>query len=93
IAKSYARIGWQNLVNFGIAPLEFENPVDYEMIEEGDRLRVENIREQVRSGSRITVKNRTKGTEFRTTHTMSERQVEAMLDGGVINNFRKRKNS
>ena len=30
IAKSYARIAWQNLVNFGILPLEFENPDDLE---------------------------------------------------------------
>jgi aconitate hydratase len=30
IAKSYARIGWQNLINFGIVPFEFKNPSDWE---------------------------------------------------------------
>jgi aconitate hydratase len=28
--KSYARIGWQNLINFGIVPFEFKNPSDWE---------------------------------------------------------------
>ncbi len=36
LAKSYARIGWQNLVNFGVMPLEFVNPEDYDTIDQGD---------------------------------------------------------
>ena len=33
IAKSYARIGFQNLVNFGIVPFVFDNPEDYDTLE------------------------------------------------------------
>ena len=91
LAKSYARIGWQNLINFGIAPLEFENPEEYDSIEQGDILKTENIREQLKNKSDITIKNVTKGTEIKAYHTLSGRQLEALLDGGIINTFKKEK--
>jgi len=91
IAKSYARIGWQNLANFGIAPLEFINDEDYESIDQGDILKVENIREQLQAGEKVTVKNITKGNEFTVRHTLSGRQLKSLLDGGVINTFKKEK--
>ena len=91
IAKSYARIGWQNLSNFGIAPLEFIDYEDYDIIEQGDVLQIEDIREQLKSDSDVVVKNISKGTEFRTKHTLSGRQLEALLDGGIINTFKKKK--
>lgn len=93
LAKSYARIGWQNLINFGIAPLEFENPEDYDSIEQGDILKTENIRQQLKKKRGITIKNVTKGTEISAMHTLSDRQLEALLDGGVINTFRKKQNA
>ncbi|NBC26055.1 MAG: aconitate hydratase [Bacteroidetes bacterium] len=93
IAKSYARIGWQNLINFGIAPLEFENPDDYDGIEQGDVLKTENIRQQLKNGKRVIVKNVTKGTEFNTVHTLSDRQLQALLNGGIINTFKKKKSA
>jgi len=91
LAKSYARIGWQNLINFGIAPLEFENPDDYDSIEQGDILKTENIREQLKKKDEITIKNVTKGTDIKAYHTLSDRQLQALLDGGIINTFRKEK--
>ena len=42
IAKSFARIHWQNLANYGILALEFEDPDDYESIDQDDTLRFEN---------------------------------------------------
>ncbi|TVR30966.1 MAG: aconitate hydratase [Balneolaceae bacterium] len=89
IAKSYARIGWQNLSNFGIAPLEFTSDEDYDAIEQGDILQIENIREQLKSGEEVVVTNISKGTEFKTRHTLSGRQLKALLDGGIINTFKK----
>ncbi|MBO0884970.1 MAG: hypothetical protein J2P17_32485, partial [Mycobacterium sp.] len=41
IAKSFARIHWQNLVNFGVLPLRFADPGDYERIGDGDTIRLE----------------------------------------------------
>ena len=88
IAKSYARIGWQNLSNFGIAPLEFINEEDYESIDQGDIIQIENIRDQLKSGSNVVVKNTTKGRVFEVRHTLSGRQLKALLDGGIINMFK-----
>ncbi|MEX2572798.1 MAG: aconitate hydratase [Balneolaceae bacterium] len=93
LAKSYARIGWQNLINFGILPLQFEQPDDYLKIDQEDIVRVEDIRGQIEEGGSIIIKNTTRGLELTAYHTMSPRQTEAVLDGGVINNFRKRKSN
>ena len=93
IAKSYARIGWQNLVNFGIPPFEFINSNDYDDIEQGDILKVENIRASIESGNEATLHNVTKGKEYTVKHTLSNRQRQAVLDGGVINTFKKKKAS
>lgn len=93
IAKSYARIGWQNLVNFGIPPFEFTSEDDYNDIDQGNVLKVENIRASIESGNTAKLVNVTKGTEYEVKHTLSERQRQAVLDGGVINSFKKRKAS
>lgn len=93
VAKSYARIGWQNLVNFGIPPFEFVNPEDYDEIDQGDILRVENIRQSIETGNSAELINVTKGTKYEVKHSLSDRQREAILDGGVINTFKKKKAS
>jgi aconitate hydratase len=91
IAKSYARIGWQNLSNFGIAPLEFDNEGDYDAIDQGDILKIENLRKQLTEGDKVKVKNVTKDKTFTVSHTLSGRQLEALLEGGIINRFKKKK--
>ncbi|PWN06876.1 aconitate hydratase [Rhodohalobacter mucosus] len=88
IAKNYARIGWQNLANFGIAPLEFTDESDYDAIDKGDLIRIENLREQLKSGDTVQVKNETKDTELTVKHTLSGRQLEALLAGSVINLYK-----
>lgn len=90
IAKSYARIGWQNLANFGIIPLEFSNDADFDGIDQGDHIKIENVQEQIKNGSDIIVSNTTKGTTFKTYHTLSGRQLQSLLDGSVINTYKKK---
>ncbi len=90
IAKSYARIGWQNLANFGIVPLELADPADYDRIEEGDELEVEGLRGALEAGRRITLHDRTRGFDVAATHTLSERQVKVVLEGGIVNYFKRR---
>jgi aconitate hydratase len=51
LAKSYARIHHQNLANYGILPLEFVDPSDYERVERGDELAVKGLRERLRHGA------------------------------------------
>lgn len=89
IAKSYARIGWQNLVNFGIVPLEFVNKEDYDRIAKGDLLKVSDLHQQLKKGNEISVDNVTKNYTFKSNHHLSGRQLQSILDGGMINTFKK----
>ncbi|MBE9078605.1 aconitate hydratase [Romeria aff. gracilis LEGE 07310] len=88
LAKSYARIGWQNLVNFGVMPLEFANPEDYDSIDAGDELAIEGLRIAVEQDKPVTVKNVTKSQTYEMTEHLSDRQKQVMLSGGLINHFK-----
>jgi aconitate hydratase len=90
LAKSYARIGWQNLVNFGIMPLEFVNPQDYDTIDQGDELEIIGMREALTAGRPISVKNKTKDLIYAMTHSVSPRQIDILLHGGLINQFKEK---
>jgi aconitate hydratase len=91
IAASFARIHWQNLANFGMLPLTFSDSSDLERIEQGDELVLKNLRKSLASGDSVQVVNRTKGSEFRVRHTLSKRQVEMVLAGGLIPLLRREK--
>ena len=84
IAKSYARIHWQNLVNFGVLPLEFTDPGDYEDIQQGDQLVLENARDVLAGGAQVTIRNARTGQDWRAHHRLSPRQVKIVLAGGLI---------
>ncbi|MFT6112038.1 MAG: aconitate hydratase [Bacteroidia bacterium] len=85
IAKSYARIGWQNLINFGMIPFEFTNTNDWDKLEQGDILRIENLRASIKNRDSVTAIVVEKNIEIPLTCTISERQIEIILKGGVIN--------
>ncbi|MCM5663263.1 aconitate hydratase [Galbibacter mesophilus] len=92
IAKSYARIAWQNLVNFGILPLEFENNEDYDKIEQGAEVTFKNLVEDVKNNNpiRVSIANKGKEVIVNTKHSLSERQVNLLLKGGIINDFKEK---
>jgi aconitate hydratase len=83
VALGYARIHWQNLVNFGILPLELLNPNDADAIEVGDVLAVSGIRDGL-DEEQMTLRNTTQDTEYVVRHRLSPRQVEVLLAGGLI---------
>lgn len=85
IAKSFARIHKANLINSGILPLTFVNEEDYNRIDMGDVLKIENVVEQVKSGGKITIKNKTKGTTFEVNLDVSDRNRKILIAGGLIN--------
>ncbi len=85
IAKSYARIGWQNLINFGMIPFEFKNAADWGKLEQGDVLRIEGLRTAIKNRDSITATVVGKDTVIPLTYNISERQIEIILKGGVIN--------
>jgi aconitate hydratase len=84
VAKSYARIHWQNLVNFGVLPLEFADPADYDRIGPGDRLTFEGLRDALGKDNGITVRNNATGGSCPARHRLSPRQVQVALAGGQI---------
>ena len=90
IVKSFARIHWQNLINFGILPLTFENPDDWERIDRDDVLSIVDVRETIQRGRRLEVINKTKDHTYLAEHSMSERQVKIMLAGSLINAVREK---
>ncbi|QUH02816.1 aconitate hydratase [Saccharopolyspora erythraea] len=83
LARSFARIHWQNLANFGIVPLEFDDPGEYERIEVGDVLELSDLRRGL-SDNEITIRDTSRDLVIRASHRLSPRQVEAVLAGGVI---------
>jgi aconitate hydratase len=88
IAKSYARIGWQNLINFGIVPLEFVNNEDYKKLNQDDIIRLEGLRDALENGENVKLINESSDEEIELTYNLSDRQVQVILAGGVINYFR-----
>lgn len=85
LVKDFARIHWQNLVNFGVLPLQFVHEKDYEKIEQGDVLLLHEVREKIQKGRRISVQIKGRNEEIETEHALSARQVDIMLKGGLIN--------
>lgn len=88
LAKSYARLGWQNLINFGIIPFEFLHHADYDTIEENDIIKLENLLDSFNNESVFIATNQTKNRVYRLKHSLSERQIKVILMGGVISYFR-----
>jgi len=85
IAKSFARIHLQNLSNFGILPLIFANPDDWNKIAQGDRLCIPDVRNAIRQGNSVKVINLTKNETYETEHRMTHYQVDMVLAGSLIN--------
>ncbi len=85
ICKSFARIHRQNLINNGILPLEFISEEDYDKIEQGDELLIENIRSIIENDSDIVVRNKTKNIDIPVKCELSERGKGMILAGGLLN--------
>ncbi|WAM35799.1 aconitate hydratase [Caldicellulosiruptor acetigenus] len=85
LAKSFARIHMANLINNGIIPMVFENPSDYDTIEEMDELKIENAREQIEKSDVLIIENVTKGLKYRMILNLTDRQRQMILHGGLLN--------
>ncbi len=85
LVKDFARIHWQNLVNFGVLPLTFVNEADYDLLEQGDVLEVTDLRNKIRTGNEFSIAVKGKMQEIQVKHTLSKRQLDIVLKGGIIN--------
>ncbi|MEE8256387.1 MAG: aconitate hydratase [Acidobacteriota bacterium] len=88
IAKSFARIHWANLVNFGILPLTFENPADHDRLNQGDEFEILGVRKALSDGKPVKLRNVTQNFDIPVQYTMTERQRNVMLAGGLLNLIR-----
>ena len=83
IAKSFARIHKNNLINHGVIPLVFTDPADYDWVSLMDALVIESCPEQLRSRY-VTIQDQTGGFSFQTRLELSDDEVEILLCGGQL---------
>ncbi|CAK7019428.1 MAG: 3-isopropylmalate dehydratase large subunit [Desulfovibrio sp.] len=87
IAKSYARIHKENLINYGILPLEFVDPSDYGRLEAGDVLMIDEVRADGEKGE-YYVKVENKGITIQAALKVSPYDWQVLLAGGALNYLR-----
>jgi aconitate hydratase len=84
LVKSFARIHKANLINFGIVPLTFENPEDYELLKQGKEVEIPDIRRKIAAGdNRLTVLVDKKPVQA--VLEASGRHREILIAGGLLN--------
>ena len=89
IAKDLARIHHQNLINFGVLPLTFANPDDYDRLETGDRIVLKNLRDDLAERSQIKSVVNDGDAEIELNVDLSERQAQILRAGGLVNWLRR----
>ena len=85
LAKSFARIHRDNLINYAVLPLAFTDAVDYDTLDLEDQLEISDLRQRLEDGAtRIPVYNRTKQTTFETSLELTARERQIVLAGGLL---------
>jgi aconitate hydratase len=84
LVKSFARIHKANLINFGIIPLTFVNPDDYDRVEQGAEMVIPGIREALVTGAE-TVTVELNGKSIQAYCQLSRRHREIVVAGGLLN--------
>ena len=86
VAKSFARIHRDNLINNGILPLTFASEADYDDISPMDELTLPHVREAIAQGQeQLTLHNATKGRDYTVCLPLTQRQRGMILAGGLLN--------
>ncbi len=83
ITKSFARIHIANLINAGIMPLTFKNPDDYDRLNQGDKLELNNVFAGMDNGE-IELKNTTTGESYTLVCSFTDRQKAILKAGGLL---------
>ncbi len=85
IVKGFARIHFQNLVNFGILPLQFADPGDFDKVSQGDVLELSGVRDALGPDETLEIMNKTRGERYTLRHSMGPRQIEIVRKGSLVN--------
>ena len=89
IAKSFSRIHHANLINWGLIPMVFAGPADYDGVAQGDALEIPGVRAVLEgTAGGFTVRNRTKGTQFLVTVDLNPRERIYILAGGKLSHVK-----
>ena len=84
LAKSFARIHIANLINAGILPLTFANPADYDAIEQGTKLVIDDIFSGMQTGE-MNITDKSTGKIIKAKCDLTERQRAIIVAGGLLN--------
>ena len=93
IAKSFARIHRQNLVNYGLLPVLLKYPSIYNWLEQGDTIILNGLRTWLslsRIGDELELEVKDKDMKFIVKHDLSQREKALVLAGGLANWVRDR---
>lgn len=93
LAKSFARIHRSNLINFGILPLTFSDPSDYEKIERGDILEIVNVYDSLENDKPFKVINKSKNYSFEALAKFTKKEKEVLKAGGLLPYIKRRRGS
>ena len=84
LAVSFARIHRANLINFGILPVEV-SAEDYARCEQGDAIRIDDVRPSIEAGRPLTMTNVTRGFDFTGSCALADREAQVIVAGGALN--------
>lgn len=93
VAKSFARIHMANLINFGIIPLTFKDPADYDKIAQGDDIEIIGFADAIGGKDELVLRDKTNGAEVTLLLTATARQREILLAGGLLNYTKDKENN
>ena len=88
ITKSFARIHKANLINYGIIPMTFANPSDYDKIAQGDTLELKDLDDSLKNGKPFRVLINGK-TEIECVNDIAARSAQIIMAGGLAAYTRK----
>jgi aconitate hydratase len=88
LVKDFSRIHQDNLVNSGILPLRFAGETDYEAVVQGDEWEIDRVRDSIRRGEDLVVRDLSTDSTLPVTYSLTERQRHILLAGGLLNYIR-----
>lgn len=88
IAKSFARIHRSNLINFGILPLTFKDPADYDRVSEDDVLALKDVKSALINSEAVKVEDKTNGITFEAVASLNDRERDLIIKGGLLPSMR-----
>ncbi len=80
-------------MNFGVLPITFLDPDDYDRVDQGDEIVIPHAAAQIRAGTDVTVENHTRSHTYHCTHNLSSRQVDLVAAGSLISFLRHQVNA